>query len=525
MNLADNYPPHSQSQHSNDEIDLGTLFRSIWATRVRVVLSVLVVTVVFALYVGLNYFKSHKTIRYSNIFSLNFDGLSSGKFPNGSVFEINDILNNMVLNRVYQQNRLEDYGIKLSEFRRAVNIQPYAPNADFIREKYRNLLADKKLTAVQVAEIEAELELELKTARSSSVQLKMILPQGQSLTKDIAEKVLLDISTVWADRAINELGVLKPELAIYSERIFDPVRFENLDYLLGIDLITNSIALVRANIQELQKQPNAATLVDDESGFTLADLDKAIKDIADYDIRQIVDPIDELGIARDESVVRLHYARRFADLGQEKKMWQERARAIRTVLKAYGSELDSQNGLIGTSSNQHSLVPQLGDAFLDRLLEVSRQGSDLEFRQKLTMEMLDFENKSIDIDQEIATVTRTLETMNSTTLQTVNSTDQISDTLMLRDSYIMLVEEQLPRALEQLREYTRIMNRLYQKQGHLQAGSVSQLISVEGGSYEVHTDKIITLAQLKIFAVLMVLTVLVTVFLCMVRDYMRSDSV
>ena len=503
---------NGQSSRSSDEIDLGELMLRVWATRGRVIASVFVVVALYVCYVAVDYFASHKTVNYSNVFDLNFEGLSKGEFPNGSKFQMSDMTSNTVLGRVYRQNDLDEYGLKLDEFRRAVSVYPYAPNAEFIRLKYSARLADKSLSAAQVNDLENEMGRELNAARSSNVRLSLILPEEQGLPNDVAEKVLLDISKVWADRAINEVGVLKPAVSVYSERIFNKERFENLDYLLGINLVLDSVNLVRGNIAALMAQPNATTLVDDETGFTLADLDKAIKDIADYDIRQIVDPIDELGIARNDEVVRLHYSRRISDLRREKTMWLERASAIREVLKGYNGDAAPAGEF--AASTQNNLVPQLGDAFLDRLLEVSRQGSDLEFRQKLTLEMLGFENKAIDVEQNIETVRRTLATLDG----------KLKQSEELRDVYIKVVEEQLPIVLQQLREYTQVMNRMYEKQGRQVAGNVSELIGPVGGSYQVSAAKMINSNAIKVLLMLVVLTVFMSMLISLLHDALKAKK-
>lgn len=512
MNNQNTYPIN-QSKHDSDEIDLGELVLRVWAARGRVIASLFIVFALYASYVIVSYLGSHKTVRYSNVYDLNFEGLSKGEFPNGSAFQMSDITSNAVLNRVYEQNNLQKYDLQLDEFRRAVSITPYAPNAEFIRAKYRERLAAKGLSAADAANLETEMARELDAARSSSILISLTLPEQQALPNNIAEKVLLDISSVWADRAINEIGVLKPAISVYSDRIFNNVRFENLDYLLGINLVLESIDLVRKNIADLQKQPNANTLVDDVSGFTLADLDKAIRDIAEYDIRQIIDPIDELGITRNEDVVRLHYTRMLSELERDKAMWLERSESIRTVLKSYSENARGENEVSGSGA-QNNMVPQLGDAFLDRLLEVSRQGSDLEFRQKLTLEMLELENKAIDVEQRIQTIRRTLTTLN-------NEKERTGE---FRTAYIKTVEEQLPVVLEQLREYTRTMNRIYEKQGRQVAGNMSELISPAGGTYQVASTRIVTMKDIKILAVLLVLTGFVSIFLSLLLDVLRQTN-
>lgn len=484
---------NTQPPRDAGEIDLGQLFVNIWATRGMVVKAVLVVLALFICYIGASYLLSSKTVRYSQVFDLGFEGLSKGTFPNGSPFQMSEIISPNVLNRVYRQNNLEEQGLKLDDFRRSVTIQPYAPNYAFIRAKYDGFLADKKLTPSEIADMQKQMLVELNAARSGSVLITLLLPESRGLTEDLASKLLLDITTVWANRAIAEQGVLKPSLPVYSERIFDKKRFENLDYLLGMDLLLENIEQIRKNITALKQEPNANTLVDDESGFTLVDLDKSIQDVAEYDIRQIIDPIKELGISRDPEVVSLYYTRRLADLTQEQALWQERAQAIRNVLRGYARDTSTESSV--AANTQSNLVPQLGDAFLDRLLEVSRQGSDLEFRQKLTEEVLGHENKAIDLEQQINDIRRTLATMKE-----LRSSDQ-----KLRGIYIGIVEEKLPGVLDSLREYTRIMGRMYEKQGRQSAGNISQLVEPQGGTFSAVKTGLVGRRDFVMLAVLLVL--------------------
>lgn len=507
--------PNPPVQRNSDEIDLGELMLRIWATRVIVVKAVLVVLALVVCYIGVSYLLSNKTVRYSQVFDLTFEGLRSGEFPNGSPFLISDITSPTVLNRVYRQNGLEDFGLDLDEFRRSVNIQSYAPNYALIRAKYDGLLADKKLTPADIADLQKQMLAELQAARSGAVIITMLLPQSRSLTSDVAQKVLLDIPKAWASRAITEQGVLKPNLPVYSERIFDKQRFDNLDYLLGMDLLLENIRQIRGNIANLKTEPNASTLIDDESGFTLVDLDKAIQDVADYDIRQIIDPIKELGISRKPEVVRLYYTRRLADLQQEQELWRLRSQTIRSVLNVYSREASTASNVEGGPAAQSNLVPQLGDAFLDRLLEVSRQGSDLDFRQKMTEEILNYENKAIDLEQQVNDIRRILTTMGA-----VRKEDE-----GLRSIYVDVVEEQLPSVLDSLRTYTQIMVRMYEKQGRQSAGNISQLVEPQGGSFIFAEPRLVSSRELKIAAVVVILAFFLSVAYGLFRGVVRSRVV
>ena len=56
------------------------------------------------------------------------------------------------------------------------------------------------------------------------------------------------------------------------------------------------------------------------------------------------------------------------------------------------------------------------------------------------------------------------------------------------------------------------------------AGNVSELISPEGGSYEVTNTRVISATEIKMLAVLLVLTAFVSVLLSLLRDAMRERN-
>ncbi|MFY9180127.1 MAG: hypothetical protein WAO12_10170 [Venatoribacter sp.] len=512
MSQLQQHSTNTQLAIADDEIDLRDLLKKIWATRIAVIKALFIVLSFYVIFVGAKFFLlTEKTVRYSQIYDLTFEGLSKGKFPNGSHFVLSDITSPTVLNRVYQQNNLEAQSINLTDFRNGVNVQPYARNIEFIRAKYESRLADKKLDPIAINDLQKRMENEIKAAQSSSIEVSLTLTRPNNIDAVLATKVIADIVNTWAERAIVEQGVLKANVAVYSDRIFSNERFENLDYLLGMELLLNSIKLVRNNIASLREQPNANTLVDDQSGFTLVDLDKAMQDIASYDIRQIIDPIKELGISRNPEIVKLYFERRLVDLQEEQKQWKARAEATRAILN--GEIRVDQNATSSTITSSNNMVPQLGDAFLDRLLEVSRQGSNLEFRQNLTKEVLKYQNRSIDLQQEITEIQRTLKGL--------NGKDKDSN---IRLTYVKAVQEQLPVVLENLREYTRVMNRMYEKQGKQNAGYISQLITAQGGTFNIQATRIVTGQDLKILALLLVMTVFIVGFAAMVRQTLKEDK-
>ena len=133
--------------------------------------------------------------------------------------------------------------------------------------------------------------------------------------------------------------------------------------------------------------------------------------------------------------------------------------------------------------------------------------------------MLKYENQSIDLEQHIAEIKRVLATLNNG-----QNADQ-----KLRDVYVKVVEEQLPSVLDNLREYTRVMGRMYEKQGKQSAGNISQLVEAQGGSFVFSEPKMVSLRELKIaaFAVILAffLGAIYGVFRGVVRNRVASVKV
>ncbi len=506
-------PPSNREYYANDEIDLGELIANIWNTKWRVIIALVVVAALYIAFMAAQFLTSAQTTRYSQVFDLTFEGLSDGQFPDGSPFVMSDIIGPSVVNRVYRDNQLSEYGLTLDDFRRALSIEPYSPEYFLIRARYQQRLNNDDLSASEISDLQNAMQREMSVAQSGSVRLNLQLPVDNDLPAHIAQDVLLNIADTWAQRAIEERGVLRLNLPIYSARIFDESRFEELDYLIGIELLLDNIELIQGNVEALKEQPNAANVVDEQSGFNLEDLDKAIRDVAEYDLRQLIDPVQELGLTRNADVVRLFYNRQLQDLRLEQRYQEERARVTRDIMMAYSQS--NEGGSTGSLVEGNPVSPQLGDAFLDRLIEISRQGGAQEFRQALTEQVLQFRTQALETERRIEEIQLTLDAIEG---NVNNAEDE------LRASYAEEVQNSLPRILNTLSNYTEIIGRLHQQLGRQASGSISEIVIPQGGSFSVTSVEPFERRDILIFVALMVLTGFVSLFGSLVYDMLRKRS-
>ncbi|WP_086482168.1 hypothetical protein [Oceanospirillum sanctuarii] len=456
--------------YQNDEIDLGELIKKIWATRGLVFLSVFVAAALYIAFTAFSYASKAGFVRYSQVFDLTFDGVQKGQFPNGSPFTMTEMTSPAVLNAVFRQHNLGENGLKLDEFRRAVSIEPFSPETPFIKQRFESQIT-KNMSAAELAELQTGLKNELSQAQKGAVRISLTFEKN-ALPSALAQQVLLDIVETWAVSTIQNDGVLQLDIPMYTAKIFDEERFEGLDYLIGIELLLDNIELVEGNIEKLKEQPNAANVVDTETGFNLEDLNKTISDIKQYDLRQLMDPIKELGLTRNKEVVELYYNRQLSELSLEKQFWVQRSELTARVLQGFNSS--GQDITQGQSSSQ-SAMPQLGDAFLDRLVELSQQSGEQEFRQKLTQQVLEYQNKALTIEQRIEEIKLVLSALQS----------NVGDAAKLRSVYLEQVKQSLPKVLAELRNYTKVIGRMHQQLGKQASGSTGQLALPQGGSFEV----------------------------------------
>jgi hypothetical protein len=157
------------------------------------------------------------------------------------------------------------------------------------------------------------------------------------------------------------------------------------------------------------------------------------------------------------------------------------------------------------------MTPQLGDAFLDRLLEVSRQGDDLAYRQELTKQVLEYENAALNVQNEMAQIELTLASL-----------DRAEDSDQDIQRYVDQVQQRLPVVLQTLRDYTRVVGRIHQQLGRQAVGNVSELVRPMGGSFAESTPRAVTSAEVKTLIALLVLTLFGAVFISLIADLFRD---
>ncbi len=266
------------------EIDIGQLIRNIWSTRYTVIISASIFAALFASYI---FFKAiiPKPLIYSQVINFAFNGAQEGKFDNGDNFHVQDILAPAVVSQVYSRHDLSRYGYSVDRFSESLSITPYAPDIDLIIKQFSpdNEDEGKRVRRIQnqamIASEKAareQLERELNIATSKSAEIRMVV-KGGDLPVELARIVISDIPKIWAEMAIDR-GSTTPSIALYTpsylkQAIGEEENIENLQVLWAyLKDFQNQVTSL------LKKFPGIKTVVDEQSGLSVLDISKLLKD-------------------------------------------------------------------------------------------------------------------------------------------------------------------------------------------------------------------------------------------------------
>lgn len=248
-------------------------------------------------------------------------------------------------------------------------------------------------------------------------------------------------------------------ISLYSGRLFDAAQLEDLDYLIAIDLVRERINLLRQNIRQITDKESGDLAVDPETHLAARDVDRLLFDLDDVSLKQLSTPVLALGIAKNPVVIDLYYKARLQELKRQKDTLASKARVLEQANQNYQGMMggSSQPGQPGTSefpSTGSTVIPQFGDAFLDRIISLAQKGGDTQFRQELLQKTVDFQQQATDVDAEIGRVEEYLRVFS----QATNSSSP--GDVALREQFTKQINERLPDVMNKLKEYTEITRRI-----------------------------------------------------------------
>ena len=376
----------------DEEISLQPLLRTMWLYRrvinfaVAGVMGIFVVAIVAA-YVFLPVERSG-TLE----FRLLFDGADQGEYPNGTLFSSAEITSTPVLTEVFETNDLERYG-SYGDFKNSVFVLQSNRELELLSYEYEARLADSRLSPVDRANIEEEFQ----TRRDSLTDPRFSLNLREDvrvaeMPRSLVSKVLDDTLATWARQADERKGALRYDIPVFSKNILRRDLIETEDYITGIDILRAQVRRIIANIEQIATLPGAAVIRIGDGRTSLAEIRVNLEDVLRFQIQPLVGMIRMTGLSRDPESLGRYVDDQLFQISLERAETGTRVAAVQESLRAYmlqkGAVAVPEAGAGGAiprpAPGGEAMMPQLGESFLDRLVEMSTMNSDIEYRQRLT---------------------------------------------------------------------------------------------------------------------------------------------
>lgn len=370
--------------------------RSNWKTILSVMLVVALLAVLGGVFAWL-YFPIQRTASIE--FQFEFSGAADNKYPNGTRFSPEDLLIEPVVRQVFNQYQLGEY-TTFAKFRQSLFVTSASRDLELLEFDYRARLSDVKLPITERQRLEREYREKVSALKGGLYRLTILRQERMvEMGRTQLDQILRGILSAWAEDAANTRGGLKYDIPIFTKGILQRESLASEDYVIAVDILRRKINRVIENIDALSKIPGIQIYRLEGSGVSLPEIRIRLEDLRDYRATAIMALIREKGYTRNLAASQRYIAERISDLGRAQILAQEQESKVRAGLEAYVRADRGQSVTRGTSNEitnssgrdlvgGNTVIPQFGESFIDRLMELTKRNSDTGFRQGLTERMI-----------------------------------------------------------------------------------------------------------------------------------------
>ncbi|MCD6525712.1 MAG: hypothetical protein J7K75_01815 [Desulfuromonas sp.] len=383
-----------------EEISLSDLLAVLWSYRAKIVISLLVTVALLMSVLLVVYVRTPNQRSASLPFRILFEGAENGKYPNDLKFSPSDIVSAPVIEQVYTNNDLLEY-LTFEEFKGALFVYESNAALTMLDKEYQQKLSNSKLSAVDRQTLEAEYQEKRQSLRNASYELKFFHSGGLfELPQVLIDKVLKEVLVTWARVADEQKGGFKYRIPVYTRNILPPSLLEKQDYIVSIDVFKNKIDQIIDNIEEIKLLPGAQVARVGEQRIGLEEILLNLMDTRRFKLEPLIGLIRNVGLSKDVALSLLYLENKLFQLNLKQKEAKNKIAVLENSLSSYlektqrivsSSELNnsSNRGQNNGGRIAATYIPQFGDSFLDRVVEMSTQGNDAEFRQEITARIVE----------------------------------------------------------------------------------------------------------------------------------------
>jgi hypothetical protein len=397
--------------YDDESISLWPMITKVWNSRSVFGLAFGGALGVFLLGLALVYvwYPNQKTATVG--FRLLFDGADKGRYPNGTTFGPSDVNSTPILESVFKANALDQYG-RFESFKSAMFVRQANRRLELLEEEFRSKLTDTKLTPVDRQRIERDFEARSKSLSTADFELVFVRSERfREMPTALAQKTLSDVLSTYATDLDQKKGALKYRVSIPTRNMVRQDLITEEDYIVSLDMIRNAIQKVQAAAAAVQAIPGSNVLRVGPKRLALTDIQSNLDDLLRFRINPMIGFVRSIGVTKNAALTIQYLRNQLFAISLERDVAKRRGEVYADSLRRYVTERPGSTtegagnaaragGSLG-SGNVPALIPQLGDSFFDRLIELGSKGDDTVYRQELVnkativgMTLADFEKEA-----------------------------------------------------------------------------------------------------------------------------------
>jgi hypothetical protein len=376
-------------------MSISRLVHTLRAYTPAIVLAAAAVAVVYVVLAVAAYILAPSQRVTSQKFRLEFEGAAEGRYPNGTKFASSDIISTPILLRVFNENHLDQF-TGFPQFSRAVFVLESNPDYERLSAEYQSRLADPRLSAIDRERIQREWQSKAASLAKNDFSLSWLRTRDTGNVPDtVVKKALLDILRDWARFAETEEHVLKYRLTVLSPDVVN-TDVEANEPIIAIQMLRSKCYKFLQNIEDLRQAPSSE-LRRTADGMSLEEIRLRLEEIVRFRLEPLNSRVAAAGLVADRAGAVRFLQTQLAYDQRKLKATQDSAEAIRQALAVYSLEQhgfsDAQavagavpRGGVTPGNAQRpadTVMPQINDTFLDRIMALTSQSNDVIYRQRL----------------------------------------------------------------------------------------------------------------------------------------------
>jgi hypothetical protein len=389
MNIIDK--PHASPEaeavaaQEKEKLQLRRIARALGATwRIPLVTTIVLVVLAIVALVALR--ASFPPTRvYLSQFHFTFPSAESGRYPNNTSFTINEILDPAILDVVYEQLELGKYDVDRNLFYGSFSIRPFVPAESEISERFRQQLADRRLSIIERERIEQQLKTQIAQASRGAAELTYLPPRRPVIPVSVGRAIVHKVPLVWSQLAIEKKGVLRIPGFSAATNVIAPDAVDRQPLPLAIVSLVEAGDRLDERLTDLMKTSGILTVLDSVSGKSIRDLERDIRDLQLFHINPLRAQLVQYRFDDGGSALQQIVDRRINDLDVRTAAIAKQGEAVGDSIAQF---VQATAGLRGRSVERRpteggaasggTTIPQVGETFIDRIIELTRRDREAE---------------------------------------------------------------------------------------------------------------------------------------------------